>query len=83
MLKSRIKEQEKRGLILWKEDIEFVMRHKRGTGVGALLQEINRKPSAATKKNHIGSVLENKLKKISKVRHLFFSLMLSWLVIFS
>ncbi len=67
MLKAQIKEQEKQGLILWKKDIESVIKHKRGTSVGALLKEINHKQSVVSKKSKLESRLQLKLRRISEV----------------
>eukprot|EP00794_Sanderia_malayensis_P016608 gene16608-18294_t len=66
-LKKQIKEQEKQGLMLWKKDIEVIMRHKRGTGVGPLLSDISQKQSEMSKRNLIESRLKSKLKRISEL----------------
>ncbi len=74
MLKSQIKEQEKRGLIIWKKDIELVMKHKRGTSVGALLNEINNpKQNILSKKDRIETKLKMKLRHISEVSFIHIS----------
>ena len=67
IVKSQIKEQERRGLMLWKNDIEWMMRLRHGAGVSDLLERINQKQTQLSKRHDIESKLRQKLKAIAEV----------------
>lgn len=68
IVKSQIKEHEKRGLVRFSKNIDAVMRLRHGFGMASLLQNVDLKNDKGVKRNHVSvSKLKTKLASVSKV----------------
>ena len=67
-MKSQIKDQERRGLLLFRKEIDTIMKFKHGVGMSTLLQNVDLKKGSETKRDHVFELkFREKLAKISKV----------------
>lgn len=53
--------------MIWKKDIEWMMRRRHGAGVSDLLERINQKQTQFSKRHEIESKLREKLEGIAEV----------------
>lgn len=68
IVKTQIKEQEKRGLMMFSRDIDALMKLRHGVGMSSLLKDIDVKNEIAAKRDKIlDGKLKRKLASISQV----------------